>query len=148
VQNRMERVHCSRSVRGIFRLLEALRVKVFTPCWAACFTSWFRTMRLDVAMFSATFAHFVAGSIVLHLRFFSARIHYSFRWTFARRMASYSACSAHSIWARAYFLAMPRLRAQRTVILARCATGSVRFRSAVGANHRVCDPMMIRFRFL
>ena len=105
-------------------------------------------MRLDVAMFSATFAHFVARSIVLHLRFFGARVDYSFRWTFARRMASYSACSAHSIWARAYFLAMPRLRAQRTVTRAIFVVGSMRVRSTVSANHRAYDAIMIRFRFL
>ena len=99
-------------------------------------------------MFLATFAHFVARLIVLHLRFFGAQVAYSFRWTFARRMASYSACSAHSIWARAYFLAMPRLRAQRTVTRAIFVVGSMRVRSTVGANHRVGDPMIIRFRFL
>jgi hypothetical protein len=61
--------------------------------------------------------------------------------TLTHRMACCVACSAHSVWVRTY-------RAQRTVILARCVTCSVRFRSTVGANHRVCDPMMIRFRSL
>ena len=78
-------------------------------------------MRLDVAMFSATFAHFVARSIVLHLRFFGERMAYAdnFGWTFTRRMPSCSAFVALSVRTCASFLAMPRLRAERTVFLAR-----------------------------
>jgi hypothetical protein len=93
----------------VLRAFEAPSILVIGA--AACFASWFRTMCLVVAMFLATFAHFVARSIVLHLRFFGARVDYSFRWTFARRMTSCAACSAHSVWAQTYSLAMPRLRA-------------------------------------
>ncbi len=50
---------------------------------------------------------------------------------------------------RASFLAMPGLRAQRTVMRALFLVGSMRFRSTVSTNHRVySDPMMIRFRSL
>ena len=38
--------------------------------------------------------------------------------TFARGMAGFTACVAHSVRTRAYFLAMPRLRAECTVFLA------------------------------
>jgi len=101
-------------------------------------------------MFLATFAHFVARAIVLLMRFVATRVAYAdiFRWTFARGMASCTACAAHSVRTRASLLAMPRLRAHRTIISARCAAGFVRFRSTVSANHRACDAMMIRFRFL
>jgi hypothetical protein len=101
-------------------------------------------------MFLRTPAHFVARAVVLLMRFFAARVSYgdNFGWTFTRGMAGCTACVAHSVWTRAYFLAMPRLRAQRTVIWARCAACFVRFRSTVSANHRACDAMMIRFRFL
>ena len=72
-------------------------------------------------MFLPTFAHFVARSIVLHLRFFGERMAYadSFGWAFARRMSSCSACVALSVRTCASFLAMPRFRAKRTVFLAR-----------------------------
>ncbi len=63
-------------------------------------------------------------------------------------MAGFTACIAYSVRTRTIFLAMPRLRAQRTVVLARWAVCMVRFRSAVNANHRVRVPIMIRFRFL
>ena len=103
----------------VLRAFEAPRILVIGT--AACFTSWFRTLCLAVAMFLATFAHFVDSSVVLHLRFFGARVAYadSFGWTFARGMAGFTACVAHSVRTRTYFLAMPRLRAQRTVIFAR-----------------------------
>ena len=86
---------------------------------------------------------------MLHLRFFGARVAYadSFGWTFARRMASCSACVAHSVRTRTYLLAMPRLRAQRTVTRAIFVVGSMRVRSTVSANHRAYDAIMIRFRF-
>jgi hypothetical protein len=95
----------------VLRAFEASSVSLIGV--AACLASWFRTLCLVVAVFLATFAHFVASSVVLHLRFFGARIEYadSFGWTFARRMASCSACVAHSVRARTYLLAMPRLRA-------------------------------------
>ena len=48
---------------------------------------------------------------------------------------------------RASFLAMPGLRAQRTVMRALFLVSSMRLRSTVSTNHRVCDPMMIRFSF-
>ena len=101
-------------------------------------------------MFLATFAHFVARAIVLLMRFFAARVSYAdnFGWTFTRGMAGCTACAAHSVRTRAYFLAMPWLRAKSTVIRAGILIGSMRFRSTVSTNHRVCDPMMIRFRSL
>ena len=101
-------------------------------------------------MFLATFAHFVARAIVLLMRFFATRVAYAdnFGRTFARGMASCTACAAHSVRTRASLLAMPRLRAKRTVIRAVFLVGSMRFRSTISTNHRVCDPMMIRFRFL
>ena len=61
--------------------------------------------------------------------------------TLTHRMACCVAYSAHSVWARTY-------RAQRTVTRAIFVVGSMRVRSTVGANHRVGDPMIIRFRFL
>ena len=101
-------------------------------------------------MFLATFAHFVARAVVLPMRFVAARVAYAdnFGRTFARGMASCTACAAHSVRTRASLLAMPRLRAHRTIIWARCAAGTVRLRSTVSANHRAYDAMMIRFRFL
>ena len=48
---------------------------------------------------------------------------------------------------RASFLAMPGLRAQRTIMRALFLVGSMRLRSTVSTNHRVCD-QMIRFKFL
>ncbi len=91
------------------------------------------------------FAHFVARAIVLVMRFFVTRVAYAdnFGRTFARGMASCTACAAHSVRTRASVLAMPRLRAHCTIIWARCAGGSVRFRSTVSANHvyRACDAM-------
>ncbi len=84
------------------------------------------------------------------MRFVAARVAYAdnFGRTFARGMASCTACAAHSVRTRASLLAMPRLRAHRTIIWARCAAGTVRLRSTVSANHRAYDAMMIRFRFL
>jgi hypothetical protein len=72
-----------------------------------------------MAMFVATFAHFVA--FLLHMCFASTRAAYadSFVWALARRMASFAACAAHAVWARASLLAMPRLCAQRTFLFAR-----------------------------
>ena len=103
-----------------------------------------------MAMFLATFAHFVARAVVLLMRFFATRVAYAdnFGRTFARGMAGCTTCAAHSVRTRAKFLAMPWLRAKRTVIRAGFLVGSMRFRSTVSTNHRVCDPMMIRFRFL
>ena len=100
-------------------------------------------------MFLATFAHFVARAVVLLMRFVAARVAYAdnFGRTFARGMASCTACAAHSVRTRASLLAMPWLRAKRTVIRAGVLVGSMRFRSTVSTNHRVCDPMMIRFSF-
>ena len=68
--------------------------------------------------------------------------------TFARGMAGFTACVAHSVRTRGALLAMPRLRTKRTITRAIPVVGSMRIRSTVGANHRVCDPMIIRFRFL
>ncbi len=64
-------------------------------------------MRLVVAMFLAT--------LVLLMRYVTARAAYadSFGWTFVR-----TARAAPSVRTRAYFLAMPRLRAQRICWLA------------------------------
>ena len=78
----------------VLRAFEAPSVLVISA--AACFASWFGTLYLVVAMFLATFAHFVARAVVLHMRFVSERLAYaaSFGWTFARRMASCSACCA------------------------------------------------------
>ena len=69
----------------------------------------------EAAMLAAELSH------LLHLRFFGERMAYadSFGWAFARRMSSCSACVALSVRTCASFLAMPRLRAERTVFLAR-----------------------------
>ena len=79
-------------------------------------------------MFLATFAHFVARAVVLLMRFVAARVAYAdnFGRTFARGMAGCTACAAHSVWTRAYFLAMPGLRAQRTVMRADALVGVMR----------------------
>ena len=101
-------------------------------------------------MFLATFARFVAGAVILLMRFVATRVAYAhtFACTFARGMASCTACVANSVRTRASLLAMPRLRAQRTIAVAPRVACSVRFRSTVGTNHRVCDPIVIRFRSL
>jgi hypothetical protein len=91
-----------------------------------CIVVWDIVPRM--AMFQATFAHFVARVIVLLMRFFATRVAYadSFAWAFARGMASCTACAAHSVRTRASFLAMPGLRAQRTVIRADTLVGVMR----------------------
>jgi hypothetical protein len=70
---------------------------------------------------------------LLHMCFASTRVAYadSSVWAFAGRTATCTACAAHAVWARASLLAMPRLRAQRTVCSARrvCPFGAIRIRS-------------------
>jgi hypothetical protein len=89
---------------------------------------------------------------LLHMRFVSTRAAYaeSSVWALAHRMASCTACAAHAVWARASLLAMPRLRAQRTVsfcapsLPARCDSDPQRAQTIGGEIWRRFD----RFRFV
>jgi hypothetical protein len=119
---------------------------------AACFTSWFGTVCLDVAILLATFAHFVARAVFVADAFGrrTRRVCRQF-WTDIRARkgrAHRMCCTLGMDTCRSSGNAQIQVVRIITGNFARCVACSVRFRSAVSANHRACDPMMIRFRFL